>query len=116
MRADGRQQFLRARVAGRNRRGVALHRLDPLREGVIGVEPEAERDDESDGQRDADGNAFELRALHQFDYTASMIRESCAAVVRYPVPTVFTASRCVGYKRDQLEGGLDAIWVADQSR
>ena len=46
-------------------RGVALHRLDALRKGVVGIEPEAERADESDGQRDPDGKAFESRAPHR---------------------------------------------------
>ena len=116
LRADRRQQFLRVRVAGRDLRGVALHRLDSLRERVVGVEPEAERADESDGQRDPDGDAFAIRALHEFDYTASMSGNHAPPSFRYPVPTVFTPVGTVGYKRSHPEGGLDAIWVADQSR
>src|SRR5688572_28977169 len=64
LRANGRQQLLRARVARRHLGGFALHGVDALRERVAGVEPQSQRHAETNRQGGSDRQALDLGALH----------------------------------------------------
>ena len=81
------------------------------RKRVVRVQPERERADESDCQRNPDGDALAFTALHKLTIRRQL-PESRRTRFRHPVSTVFTPERACDTKQRHPEGGRDAIWAA----